>query len=106
MPVDMPAIGDIDIKGYMMVASVTHKFQEEHHFMDMEVYNKDISPGISPPSMGNKNSEGVGFGGGKGASGAIKFLQANIGAPYSDAAHRAGGLHRGGADTGGGAGRG
>lgn len=89
VPVDMPAIGDIDIKGYMMVASVTHKFQEEHHFMDMEVYNKDISPVISQPSMGNKNSEGVGagagIGGGKGASGAIKFLQANIGAPYSQA---------------------
>ena len=88
VPVDMPKIGDINIKGYMMVASVTHKFQEEHHFMDMEVYNKDISPSISPPSMSNKNTDSsmdgeIGAGGGKGAQGAIKFLQANIGAPYS-----------------------
>ena len=88
VPVDMPKIGDINIKGYMMVASITHKFQEEHHFMDMEVYNKDISPSISPPSMSNKNTDSsiggeIGSGGGKGAQGAIKFLQANIGAPYS-----------------------
>lgn len=44
----MLGIGDIDINSLMMVDYVTHKFSEEHHFMDIEVFNKDISPEIAP----------------------------------------------------------
>lgn len=58
VPVQMMAIGDIDINSLMLVQSVTHKFQEEHHFMDLEVYNKDISPEIAPQSLPQKQKSG------------------------------------------------
>lgn len=51
VPVHMMGIGDIDINSMMLVQNVTHKFQEEHHFMDLEVYNKDISPEIAPKKL-------------------------------------------------------
>lgn len=54
VPVQMMAIGDIDINSMMLVQNVTHKFHEEHHFMDLEVYNKDISPEIAPQKLSQK----------------------------------------------------
>lgn len=59
VPVQMMAIGDIDINSMMLVQNVTHKFQEEHHFMDLEVYNKDISPEIAPQKLEQKQKKDV-----------------------------------------------
>lgn len=57
VPVQMMGIGDIDINSYMLVQNVTHRFSEEHHFMDLEVYNKDISPEIAPQKLGQKQKQ-------------------------------------------------
>lgn len=42
IPVEMLAIGDININSYMLVEKVTHTFFDDAHFMDLEVMNKDI----------------------------------------------------------------
>ncbi|MFR8733444.1 MAG: NlpC/P60 family protein [Clostridium perfringens] len=42
IPVEMMAIGDININSYMLVEKVTHTFFDDAHFMDLEVMNKDI----------------------------------------------------------------
>lgn len=87
VPVQMAKIGDININGYMLVQSVTHTFQEEHHTMDLEVYNADIMPQIQPPQMDKKKSasqEGAAPTG-EGAQGAMDYLKNQIGALYSQA---------------------
>lgn len=44
VPVRLMAIGDINISSLMLVNSVTHTFYDGYHFMDLEVFNKDIMP--------------------------------------------------------------
>lgn len=86
VPVQMMGIGDIDINGFMLVDSVIHKFHEEHHFMDMEVFNKDISPAISPQKL--PQNQGTGVTGSdipvsKDTAGALEYAKNAIGATYS-----------------------
>lgn len=44
VPVRLMAIGDINISSLMLVNSVSHTFFDGYHFMDLEVFNKDIMP--------------------------------------------------------------
>lgn len=44
VPVMFENIGDISINSMMLVNSVTHKIKAGYHFMDLEVFNKDIAP--------------------------------------------------------------
>lgn len=44
IPVRLMAIGDININSLMLVNSVTHRFMDDYHFMDLDVFNKDIMP--------------------------------------------------------------
>lgn len=85
VPVQMIGIGDIDINGFMLVDSVIHKFHEEHHFMDMEVFNKDISPAISPQKL--PQAQGTAAGADIPVSGdtagALEYAKNAIGATYS-----------------------
>lgn len=86
VPVVMMGIGDIDIHGYMLVASVTHKFQEEHHFMDLEVMNKDINGQVGPEKLPQKQKQQQGgfdgVGGTGGTSKAIEIGKTKIGSRY------------------------
>lgn len=85
VPVQMMAIGDIDINSMMLVQNVTHKFQEEHHFMDLEVYNKDISPEIAPQKLGQKQGQRqnmMGFGTSGGGSKASQTAKKYLGVKY------------------------
>lgn len=47
VPVYFPFLGDIHVNSLMLVNKVTHKIKGSHHFMDLEVYNKDIMPQMS-----------------------------------------------------------
>lgn len=42
---------DLDINGYMLVDSVKHEFEGNYHFMDMELFNKDIKPTANLENM-------------------------------------------------------
>lgn len=44
VPVYFPFLGDIHVNSLMLVNKVTHHIKGEHHFMDLEIYNKDIMP--------------------------------------------------------------
>lgn len=35
---------NLEIKGFMLVDSVTHTFKDSYHFMDLKMFNKDILP--------------------------------------------------------------
>lgn len=37
---------DLEINGRMLVEKVTHTFETNHHFMEMQLFNKDIMPPI------------------------------------------------------------
>lgn len=47
VPVYFPFLGDIHVNSLMLVDKVTHKIKGSHHFMDLDVYNKDIMPQMS-----------------------------------------------------------
>ncbi|MDY3119151.1 MAG: NlpC/P60 family protein, partial [Peptoniphilus sp.] len=47
VPVYFPFLGDIHVNSLMLVNKVTHHIRGSHHFMDLEVYNKDILPTLS-----------------------------------------------------------
>lgn len=85
--VNFADIGDISVNSYMIVNSVTHRFSEGCHFMDLDVINNDIAPLISPKKLGNKAKNNSGVDGDKsissGAKVAINYMVKNIGAPYS-----------------------
>lgn len=44
IPIRLMAIGDININSLMLVNRVTHTFYDDYHFMELEVFNKDIMP--------------------------------------------------------------
>lgn len=86
--VDFKDIGDISINSSMIVNSVTHTFNSGHHFMDLEVFNKDILPLKNPKKLGNKtksktitNDSNTPIS--SGAKGAMDYMIKNIGKPYS-----------------------
>ncbi|EGY79007.1 C40 family peptidase [Peptoniphilus indolicus] len=87
VPVQMLGIGDIDINSLMMVDYVTHKFSEEHHFMDIEVFNKDISPEIAPQKLEQKQKSSFDgstkvLGNYDGSNGVVKAANSYLGKPY------------------------
>lgn len=85
VPVQMMGIGDIDINSMMLVQNVVHKFNEEHHFMDLEVYNKDISPEIAPKKLEQKQggiTSGGLVGAYSGSNGVVKAADSYLGKPY------------------------
>lgn len=47
VPVYFPFLGDVHVNSLMLVNKVTHHIKGSHHFMDLEVYNKDIMPTMS-----------------------------------------------------------
>lgn len=47
VPVYFPFLGDIHVNSLMLVNKVTHHIKGQHHFMDLEVYNKDIMPSMT-----------------------------------------------------------
>ena len=91
--VDFKDIGDISILSTMLVTSVTHTFNSYHHFMDLEVINKDISPLIAPKKLANKSKKDVlnnssdnnqtVSSASKAVKTAINYMIKNIGKPYS-----------------------
>ncbi|MBL7575514.1 NlpC/P60 family protein [Peptoniphilus asaccharolyticus DSM 20463] len=85
VPVRMIGLGDIDVNSLMLVDYVTHKFSEEHHFMDLEVYNKDISPEVSPQKLDQKQEQKATSGKGGSYSGSSKVVAVAdkyLGKPY------------------------
>ena len=44
IPVYLPMLGDIDVNSLMLVDKVTHHIEDNAHFMDLVVLNKDIMP--------------------------------------------------------------
>ena len=44
VPVYFPFLGDIHVNSLMLVDKVTHTISGQHHFMELEVFNKDIMP--------------------------------------------------------------
>lgn len=86
VPVQMMGIGDIDINGFMLVDSVVHKFHEEHHFMDIEVFNKDISPAIAPQKLPQAQKvAGSDIPVSGNTAGALDYAKNAVGAKYSQA---------------------
>lgn len=90
VPVYFPLIGDISVNSNMLVNSVTHRLSGEYHFMDLEVFNKDIQPTYTG-SGAFKKSAGKGYGQGSKnvmgdsakASKMINVAFNHIGDPYS-----------------------
>lgn len=48
---------DLAISGYMMVESITHKFENEYHFMDMRLHNKDFQFETNPDGFFKKEQK-------------------------------------------------
>lgn len=59
---------DLEINGRMLVEKVTHTFEMNHHFMEMQLFNKDIMPPIEVDNI-FKNERQQGQGGEGGDSG-------------------------------------
>lgn len=87
LPVRMMKIGDININSYMIVDSITHKFHDGNHFMDLDLQNKDIMPIGSGDGIiqdNQKNQMFHGFGNGKApVQASSKQLQSMLDSAYS-----------------------
>lgn len=81
IPVQMMAIGDININSYMIVDKVQHTFYDDYHFMDLSVQNKDIQPIGSVDNIikdkNNDSSADTRLNGARGAEGAFKGVAPN-----------------------------
>lgn len=89
IPVYFPNIGDISVNSMMLVDEVTHKVDKDnHHFMDMVVYNKDIMPNFSGQgaftgaSTSNRQSSTTGTSDNPTVNQMLETGQTQIGKPY------------------------
>ena len=114
IPVHLPMLGDINVNSLMLVDKVTHYIEDNAHFMDLVVFNKDIMPTyagkglfeggkqrqkaqppvqMAPIAIGNLPAAGGGYAG-SGRTGAA-FIRPSVGPVTSNfGASREGGRRR------------